>query len=196
MRSMPIVMVLIFGKDPPQVRHIPDEDPIQDFSATGAYPALHDRVRARCSYRGHLGTVEQVDGEEVGGNDRFGLGAQELCPGRSGPSRRGVDSSFGEDLPTRIQFPSATTSSIRQSRTRAVRRDSWHEGASSWFLPVIREGGAMNSAHACGLRNRKRAVARRRLVVGQGRVVPRLAPARIPHRSRRTGCRTTGAAQR
>jgi hypothetical protein len=49
----------------------------------------------------HLGAVQQVDGEEVGGDDRFGLGAQELGPGRTGPSRRGVDSGFGEDLPHR-----------------------------------------------------------------------------------------------
>ena len=32
------------------------------------------------------GAVEEVDGEEVGGEDRFGLGAQEACPGRVGSS--------------------------------------------------------------------------------------------------------------
>jgi len=46
----------------------------------------------------HLRTVQQVDGEEVGSDDRFGLGAQELCPRRPGPSRRRVDSGPGEDL--------------------------------------------------------------------------------------------------
>jgi hypothetical protein len=37
-----------------------------------------------------LSAVEQVDAEEVTGQDRVGLGAQELCPGRPGP-RRGAD---------------------------------------------------------------------------------------------------------
>jgi hypothetical protein len=46
-----------------------------------------------------LGAVQQIDGEEVGGDDRFGLGAQELCPGRPGPSGHGIDPGFGEDLP-------------------------------------------------------------------------------------------------
>jgi hypothetical protein len=46
-----------------------------------------------------LGAVEQVNAEEVAGQDRLGLGAQELCPGRPGPSRRGVDAVGPEDLP-------------------------------------------------------------------------------------------------
>jgi hypothetical protein len=45
-----------------------------------------------------LGAVEQVNAEEVAGQDRLGLGAQELCPGRPGPPRRGVDAVGPEDL--------------------------------------------------------------------------------------------------
>jgi hypothetical protein len=46
-----------------------------------------------------LGAVEQVNAEEVAGQDRLGLGAQELCPGRPGPPRRGVDAVGPENLP-------------------------------------------------------------------------------------------------
>jgi len=46
-----------------------------------------------------LGAVEQIDAEEVAGQDRLGLGAQELCPGWPGPSWRGVDAVGPEDLP-------------------------------------------------------------------------------------------------
>src|SRR5215469_9730361 len=46
-----------------------------------------------------LGAVEQVNAEEVAGQDRLGLGAQELGPGRPGPPRRGVDAVGPEDLP-------------------------------------------------------------------------------------------------
>jgi hypothetical protein len=46
-----------------------------------------------------LGAVEQVNAEEVAGQDRLCLGAQELRPGRSGPSRRWVDAVGPEDLP-------------------------------------------------------------------------------------------------
>jgi len=35
-----------------------------------------------------LGAVEQVDAEEVAGQDRFGLEAQELGPGQSRPLNR------------------------------------------------------------------------------------------------------------
>jgi hypothetical protein len=49
----------------------------------------------------HLGAVQQIDSEQVGGDDRYGLGPQELCPGRPGPSRRGFDPGFGQDLPYR-----------------------------------------------------------------------------------------------
>ena len=46
-----------------------------------------------------LGAVEQVDCEEVAGQDRVGLGAQELRPSRPGPPRRGADAVGLEDLP-------------------------------------------------------------------------------------------------
>ena len=46
-----------------------------------------------------LGAVEQVDREEVAGQDRLGLGAQELRPGRPGPPPGGVDAAGLEDLP-------------------------------------------------------------------------------------------------
>ncbi len=46
-----------------------------------------------------LGAVEQVGREEVAGQDRLGLGAQELRPGRPGPPRRGVDAAGLQDLP-------------------------------------------------------------------------------------------------
>jgi hypothetical protein len=38
-----------------------------------------------------LGAVEQVDREEIAGQDRLGLGAQELWPGRPGLSPGGID---------------------------------------------------------------------------------------------------------
>ena len=46
-----------------------------------------------------LGAVEQVGREEVTGQDRFGLGAQELRPGRTCPPRRGVDPGLLQDFP-------------------------------------------------------------------------------------------------
>ena len=46
-----------------------------------------------------LGAVEQVDAEEVASQDRIGLGAQEMLPGRLSPSRRGIDAVAFEDLP-------------------------------------------------------------------------------------------------
>jgi hypothetical protein len=46
-----------------------------------------------------LGAVEQVDAEEVAGQDRVGLGAQEMRPGRRSPSRRGINAVGFEDLP-------------------------------------------------------------------------------------------------
>jgi hypothetical protein len=46
-----------------------------------------------------LGAAGQVDGEEVAGQNRVGLGAQELRPGRTGPARRGADAVGLEDLP-------------------------------------------------------------------------------------------------
>ena len=46
-----------------------------------------------------LGAAGQVNAEEVAGQDRLGVGAQELCPGRPGPPRRGVDAVDLEDLP-------------------------------------------------------------------------------------------------
>src|SRR5256885_17020357 len=48
-----------------------------------------------------LGAVEQVDREEVARQDRLGLGAQELRPGRPGPSPGGADAVGLEDLPYR-----------------------------------------------------------------------------------------------
>ena len=41
----------------------------------------------------------QTGGEEVADQDRLGLGAQELRPGRPGPPRRGADAVGLEDLP-------------------------------------------------------------------------------------------------
>jgi hypothetical protein len=46
-----------------------------------------------------LDAVVQVDAEEVAGQDRLGLGAQELCPGRPGPPRRGANAVGLKDLP-------------------------------------------------------------------------------------------------
>ncbi len=47
-----------------------------------------------------LGAVEQVDHDEVGGQDRLGLGAQELRPARAGvPAWGWVDARGGEDFP-------------------------------------------------------------------------------------------------
>jgi hypothetical protein len=46
-----------------------------------------------------LGAVQQVGGEEVARQDRLGLGAQELRPGRVCSSRRGVDPCFLQDFP-------------------------------------------------------------------------------------------------
>ena len=48
-----------------------------------------------------LGAVQQVGGEEVARQDRLGLGAQELRPGRRGSARRGVDSGLFQNLPYR-----------------------------------------------------------------------------------------------
>ena len=46
-----------------------------------------------------LGAVEQVDREEVAGQDGPGLGAQELRPGQPAPPPAGVDAAGLEDLP-------------------------------------------------------------------------------------------------
>jgi hypothetical protein len=46
-----------------------------------------------------LGAVEQAGREEVARQDRVGLGAQELRPGRPGPPPGGVDAAGLEDLP-------------------------------------------------------------------------------------------------
>src|ERR1035437_4291352 len=45
------------------------------------------------------GTAGQVNREEVAGQDRLGLRAQELRPGRPGPPRRGAGAAGLEDLP-------------------------------------------------------------------------------------------------
>jgi hypothetical protein len=45
------------------------------------------------------GPVEQIDCEEIGGENRLGLAAEELRPGRAGSSRRRRDSGVGQDLP-------------------------------------------------------------------------------------------------
>jgi len=42
---------------------------------------------------------DRVEVEQVAGEDRLGLRFEELCPGRSGPSRRGVDSGGVQDFP-------------------------------------------------------------------------------------------------
>jgi len=46
-----------------------------------------------------LGAVEQAGREEVARQDRLGLGAQELWPGRPGPPPGRVDAAGLEDLP-------------------------------------------------------------------------------------------------
>ena len=46
-----------------------------------------------------LGAIQQVDDEQVAGQDRLGLGTQELRPGRTGPSQRRVNTVGLEDLP-------------------------------------------------------------------------------------------------
>ena len=46
-----------------------------------------------------LGAVQQVGGEQVARQDRLGLGAQELRPGRVCSSRRGVDVCLLQDFP-------------------------------------------------------------------------------------------------
>src|SRR5207342_1836840 len=43
--------------------------------------------------------IEQVDGEEVGSQDGFCLGAQELAPRRPGPARRRVEPRLLQRLP-------------------------------------------------------------------------------------------------
>lgn len=43
--------------------------------------------------------IEQVDGEEVGSQDGFCLGAQELAPGRADPARRGVKPRLPQRFP-------------------------------------------------------------------------------------------------
>jgi hypothetical protein len=48
-----------------------------------------------------LSAVEQVSGKEVARQDRLGLGAQELRPGRRSPPRRGVDSGILQDFSRR-----------------------------------------------------------------------------------------------
>ena len=45
------------------------------------------------------GAVEQPGGEQVAGQDGLGRRAQELCPGRPGPPRRGADAVGPGDLP-------------------------------------------------------------------------------------------------
>ena len=51
----------------------------------------------------HVGlrAVQQVDGEQIQGQDRLGLGAQELRPIRAGTPGRGVDAMPFQDLPDR-----------------------------------------------------------------------------------------------
>jgi hypothetical protein len=53
------------------------------------------------SQAAHLRADEQADGEEVSGDDRFGLNSQKLCPTRPGRPRREIDPGSGEDLPHR-----------------------------------------------------------------------------------------------
>ena len=42
---------------------------------------------------------DRVEVEQVAGQDRLGLRAEELRPGRSGPSRRGIDPGGAQYLP-------------------------------------------------------------------------------------------------
>jgi hypothetical protein len=44
-----------------------------------------------------LGAIEQVRREEVAGQDRLSLGAQEQRPGRTGPPRRAIDTGLLQD---------------------------------------------------------------------------------------------------
>jgi len=58
------------------------------------------------------GAVEQVDGEEVGGQDRLGLGVQELRPGWSSASGCWWDPRVGEYLPhCRGRYPDSRPAS-------------------------------------------------------------------------------------
>ncbi len=48
-----------------------------------------------------LGAIEQVSREEVARQDRLGLGAQELRPGKPGTARCGVDPGLLQNFPHR-----------------------------------------------------------------------------------------------
>ncbi len=62
-----------------------------------AWPAPSPRGPAAVG----LGAIEQFRGEEVARQDRLGLGAQELRPGRRSPPRRGVHPGLVQDFPYR-----------------------------------------------------------------------------------------------
>ncbi|MDT4910498.1 MAG: hypothetical protein QOF87_1998 [Pseudonocardiales bacterium] len=49
----------------------------------------------------HGGAVEEIHGEEVGGQEGFGLSVQELRPRRSRSPRRRRDPGLGQDVPQR-----------------------------------------------------------------------------------------------
>jgi hypothetical protein len=42
-----MLMGLVFAQDPAQVRQIPDERTVEQFTAAPSDPALHDRVHSR-----------------------------------------------------------------------------------------------------------------------------------------------------
>jgi hypothetical protein len=57
-------MALVLAKRPQQVRLVPDQHPVQQFTAAALDPPFHDRVHA-----GHLDTAEH-DGDPGVGKDR------------------------------------------------------------------------------------------------------------------------------
>ena len=76
------------------------DDPLAAGMGGGAQDPDPGGVFDRGQHVG-LGAVQQVDGEQVQGQDRLGLGAQELRPTRAGTPGRGVDAVPLEDLPDR-----------------------------------------------------------------------------------------------
>jgi hypothetical protein len=54
-------MIFVLGQDPPQMRLVPHQGPVEDLPAAGTDPPLHDRVRARRPYR----TLDDLDAGAV-----------------------------------------------------------------------------------------------------------------------------------
>lgn len=113
---MVVVEVFELPKCVEQVGLVPDECAVEEFSATGLYPPLHDGVHSGYAdaaeydlnsttgvldHREHVQSrrVQREDFEEVAGQQRVGLGAEKLCPGGGGAFGCGVDAGVLEDLP-------------------------------------------------------------------------------------------------